>query len=112
MGVLVGNGTTATKRNFDTDPHPALSRCLRLSLRTRELNCYDYADSANPPVLHRKETFLQPTHPLHGKFARLTRREERHGLLTDPAGIGTRAGWEARLRQAGFVLRGHRPTRR
>src|SRR4051812_33566134 len=88
--------------DFDTDPHPALLRCVRLSLRTRQLDCYDYSGSANPPVLHRKETLLAPDHPLHGKFARLTRQEEEHGLLANPAGIGTRSGWEARLREAGF----------
>jgi hypothetical protein len=63
---------------------------------------------ANPPVLHRKETFLSPAHPLFETFARLTRQEEQKGLLTDTASIGTRAGREARLRQAGFCLRGHR----
>ena len=94
--------------DFDADPHPALLRCVKLSLRTRQLECYDYAASANPPVLHRKEAFLHPGHPLHARFARLTRQEERHGLLDDAAGIGTRAGWEARLREAGFQLRGHR----
>ena len=35
----------------------------------------------NPPILHRKETFLHPTHPLHAKFARLTQQEEKAGLL-------------------------------
>ena len=97
--------------DFDTDPHPALLRCVKLSLRTRQLECYDYAQSANPPILHRKETFLHPDQPLFEKFARLTRQEEAHGLLTDTAGIGTRAGWEARLNEAGFVLRGHRLCR-
>jgi DNA phosphorothioation-associated putative methyltransferase len=98
--------------DFDTNPHPALRRCVKLSLRTRELDCYDYAGSANPPVLHRKETFLLPEHPLHAKFARLTRQEEQHGLLDEPAAIGTRSGWEQRLRDAGFRLRGHRLIRR
>jgi hypothetical protein len=55
---------------------------------------------------------LRPDHPLFEKFARLTKQEEDHGLLTDAAGIGTRAGWEARLTEAGFVLRGHRLCRR
>jgi DNA phosphorothioation-associated putative methyltransferase len=91
--------------DFDTDPHPALARCLKLSLRTRQLECSDYAASPNPPVLHRKETFLHPDHPLNAKFARLTRQEEQHGLLDDPATIGTRAGWENRLREAGLALR-------
>jgi DNA phosphorothioation-associated putative methyltransferase len=96
---------------FDSDPHPALLRCVKLSLRTRELECYDYAASDNPPVLHRKETFLHAEHPLHARFARLTRQEERHGLLEDAATIGTRAGWERRLREAGFRLHGHRLVR-
>jgi DNA phosphorothioation-associated putative methyltransferase len=98
--------------DFDTDPHPALERVVKLSLRTRQLECYEYAGSANPPILHRKETFLNPDYPLFEKFARLTKQEEAHGLLTDPAGIGTRAGWNARLTEAGFVLRGHRLCRK
>src|SRR5262245_25899057 len=71
--------------DFDADPHPALLRCVKLSLRTRQLECYDYAASANPPVLHRKETFVLADHPLHAKFARLTQQEERHGLLDESA---------------------------
>jgi DNA phosphorothioation-associated putative methyltransferase len=98
--------------DLDAEPHPALLRCVRLSLRTRELRCDDYATSANPPVLHRKEAFLPGDHPLRGRFARLTRQEERHGLLADTATIGTRNGWQARLRAAGFALRGHRLVRR
>jgi DNA phosphorothioation-associated putative methyltransferase len=98
--------------DFDTHPHPALLRCVKLSLRTRQLECYDYGRSPNPPVLHRKETFLHPGHPLHPKFARLTRQEEQHGLLTDTSTLGTRAGWEARLREAGRALSGHRLVRR
>jgi hypothetical protein len=63
-------------------------------------------------VLHRKETFLLPDHPLNAKFARLTQQEERHGLLDDAASIGTRAGWQARLHTRGFTLRGHALRRR
>src|SRR5262249_56414018 len=58
--------------DFDTDPHPALVRCVKLSLRTRQIECYDYAQSSNPPVLHRKESFLHPAHALHPPFAPLT----------------------------------------
>jgi hypothetical protein len=84
---------------------------VRLSLRTRQLDCYDYAGSANPPVLHRKETFLPPEYPLRARFARLTQQEERHGLLSEPSGLGTRDRWQQRLREAGFALRGHRLIR-
>ena len=95
--------------DFETDPHPALLRSVKLSLRTREIDCFDYAASTNPPVLHRKETFLASDHPLHAKFARLTQQEEKHGLLDDSSdGIGTREGWSARLSESGLELRGHR----
>jgi DNA phosphorothioation-associated putative methyltransferase len=96
---------------FETDPHPALQRAFRLNLRTRQLDCTDYSKSSNPPILHRKETFLSAEHPLFEKFARVTRQEEQHGLLTETARIGTREGWEERLRETGFTLRGHRLVR-
>ena len=98
--------------DFETDPHPALRRSVKLSLRTREIDCFDYAASANPPILHRKEAFLMTDHPLHTKFAQLTQQEEKYGLLDDTATIGTREGWQARLTERGFVLRGHRLVRR
>jgi hypothetical protein len=63
---------------------------------------------SNPPILHRKETFLPSDHPLHASFARLTAQEEKHGLLADPASIGKRDGWRSRLAAAGFTFRGHR----
>jgi hypothetical protein len=85
---------------------------VKLNLRTRQLECYEYGGSANPPILHRKETFLHPDHESRAQFARLTTQEERHGLLADTAGMGTRAGWEAWLREAGFAPRGHRLVRR
>jgi DNA phosphorothioation-associated putative methyltransferase len=97
--------------DFEDDPHPALLRCFRLNLRARQIECYDYAQSKNPPVLHRKESFLLPEDSLYGKFARLTAQEEKHGLLEDPRGIGTREGWARRLAERGFVLKGHRLVR-
>jgi DNA phosphorothioation-associated putative methyltransferase len=94
--------------DFETDPHPALLRSVKLSLRTREIDCFDYTASANPPVLHRKEAFLASDHHLRSKFARLTQQEEKHGLLDDSSEIGTREGWSKRLAERGFSLKGHR----
>ena len=96
---------------FEADPHPALHRCVKLNLRTRQVECYDYAQSTNPPVLHRKETFLPADHELREKFARLTRQEEKHGLLDEAASIGTLEGWKRRLADRGFALKGHRLRR-
>jgi DNA phosphorothioation-associated putative methyltransferase len=97
--------------DFETDPHPALLRSIKLNLRTREIESTDFAQSTNPPVLHRKETFLLPDHPLRAKFERLTRQEERAGLLDETATIGTREGWQGRLQEKGFTIRGHRLIR-
>ena len=94
--------------DFDTDPHPALARSLKLCMRSRQLDCHEFGQGGNPPVLHRKETFLHPGHPLRSKFERLTQQEEKHGLLEDTNSIGTREGWNARLQEKGFTLKGHR----
>ena len=96
---------------FESDPHPALLRCVKLNLRTRQIECYDYASSANPPVLHRKETFLSSNDPRREKFAHLTEQEEKQGLLEDFSGIGTRDGWQRRLSERGFALKGHHLVR-
>jgi DNA phosphorothioation-associated putative methyltransferase len=97
--------------DFEDDPHPALLRSIRVNLRTRQIESNDYSQSANPPVLHRKETFLLPDDPLREKFARLTAQEERHGLLDEASAIGTREGWSNRLAECGFALKGHRLVR-
>ena len=80
---------------------------MKLNLRTRQLECYEYVESKNPPVLHRKETFLHEKDERYAKFARLTSQEEKHELLADFTGIGTREGWARRLTEKGFKLRGH-----
>lgn len=97
--------------DFDKDPHPALQRSFKVNLRNLEINCYDYATSANPPILHRKETFLEPNDRRYSKFANLTRQEERYGLLDETSTIGTKNGWEIKLSEAGVTLCGHRVVR-
>ena len=73
---------------FDSDPHPALLRAVKLNLRNLWLDVWDYAGSENPPILHRKEAFLAPEDSRYAKFARLTQQEERRGLLDE-----TRRDW-------------------
>ncbi len=94
--------------DFDSNPHPALRKSFKVNLRNLDINCYDYSEAANPPILHRKETFLEKSDPRYEKFSRLTRQEERKGLLDDTSTIGTRDGWLTRLAEANVELRGHR----
>jgi DNA phosphorothioation-associated putative methyltransferase len=97
--------------DFEKEPHPALARSVKLNMRTRELECQEFGQGGNPPILHRKETFLHPDHPDREKFARLTAQEEKAGLLDETATIGTWDGWNARLAEKGYALRGHRLVR-
>lgn len=97
--------------DFDNDPHPALSASVQADLRGLRVDYRDYSNSTNPPILHRKETFVTPDYPLYQKFARLTRQEEKWGLLSETNTIGTRDGWYRRLAEQGAKLQGHRLIR-
>jgi DNA phosphorothioation-associated putative methyltransferase len=96
---------------FDQDPHPRLALSIRTALDTQEIQVTSYIDHANPPVLHRKETFVDRDYPPREKFARLSAQEEAWGLLDYPADIGLLKGWQKRLDAAGVILRGHRVIR-
>jgi len=96
---------------FDMEAHPVLLRSLRISLRTLQFDCYDYATVDSPPILHRKESFLPPDYPSYETFVELTRLEEEAGLLENTVTIGTRSGWQERLREAGMRIEGHQLLR-
>lgn len=93
---------------FESDPHPALALSVTVHLQTFRVRYRNFANYKNPPILHRKETFLGTDHTLYEKFARLTRIEESKGLFEDTSRIGTRDGWEYILAAKGYYLRGHR----
>lgn len=95
---------------FDRDAHPALATVVVSRLGTLKLTFRDFRESDNPPILHRKETFVLSVYPGRDKFAALTRQEERHGLLDDPT-IGTVDGWAARLSDKELRIAGHRLVR-
>lgn len=96
---------------FDKDPHPELAAAAVVHLRDLSVELRDYGQRDNPPVLHRKETFVAEDYPGRNKFARLTAQEERYGLYDQPSRIGTRKTWQATLEAAGVRLRGHRLVR-
>jgi DNA phosphorothioation-associated putative methyltransferase len=93
---------------FEDDPHPALASSLTVDLQTFKVKFHGFQSRLNPPILHRKELFLAPDHPLHAKFSRLTRIEENKGLFEDASRIGLRDGWNELLAAKGLSLKGHR----
>ena len=98
--------------NFDELPFPVLQSSTRIDLFDDQKTTRDFSRYSNPPILHRKETFVLPEYPHFSKFERLTSQEERFGLFdSDTRTIGYREGWEERLKECGVSLRGHRVVR-
>ncbi len=89
--------------DFENVAHPELFLSVRVYLPTSSYAIRDYASSTNPPILHRKESLLDPLHPRYGEYASLTNQEEMHNLLSR-SDIGTRNGWEAALSQSDLKI--------
>ncbi|MGE0702455.1 MAG: DNA phosphorothioation-associated putative methyltransferase [Vicinamibacterales bacterium] len=96
---------------FDVDGHPVLVGSLVVDFRRLAVHYRDYSDQEDPPVLHRKELFVDVDYPRRDLFAALTRAEDSRGLLSGNTRIGSRGSWEAFLRDQGFTVRGHRLMR-
>jgi DNA phosphorothioation-associated putative methyltransferase len=103
--------TFLTYPDFDDDPHPALAEAIKINLNTGLVVRTDYRPRANPPILHRKETFLPPSDPRVVKFADLTRQEEGAGLYADPSRIGLQIQWLTLLKRLGLTHRDHKLVR-
>lgn len=93
---------------FDREAHPSLAWSMRVAMGFCDVKSRDFRDSTNPPVLHRKETFVAPDDHRYEKFRQLTEREERAGLLDDHSVIGTREGWNRILTAKCCKIVGHR----
>ncbi len=93
---------------FEREAHPCLFDSLLVNLDTLSIKYRDYSKSENPPVLHRKDSFIQSRHPLYTRFRNLTAQEERLGLLAETHLIGTAVGWRNCLAQHKKQIRGHR----
>jgi DNA phosphorothioation-associated putative methyltransferase len=93
--------------DFDTEAHPALHSSIQVNLKTGMVGDRDYSTTDNPPVLHRKETFVTADYPHYDRFGWLTQQEETLGLLDQSRGIGFQRAWEQRLRDRGLEIHDH-----
>ena len=94
--------------DFFKEPHPQLKSSITINLATGKIRNYNYSKSDNPPILHRKETLLEPNHPLIPKFKALTEAEECEGLYENPRIIGFKENWEHLLGEKGLSYEGHK----
>lgn len=99
--------TFLTYPSFDKDPHPVLKQATKINLNSGRVVRTDYSRRANPPILHRKETFLPSDDPRIEEFTALTKAEEAAGLYRDTSRIGLRLYWESLIRKKGLCYEGH-----
>ena len=93
---------------FDREGHPPLRGSYVISMGAFKVRYYDYSNSKNPSILHRKELLVDENYSLRGRFERLTRQEERSGLLDSDESIGRAQEWGELLEAKGLEVRGHR----
>ena len=99
--------TFLTYPEFDVEPHPALAEATKINLNTGSIVQTDFRQRVNPPILHRKETFLPPNDPRISCYARLTKQEEEAGLYRDCSRIGLRVQWLALMKRLKLDYEGH-----
>lgn len=92
---------------FLEDPHPSLAHATTVDLSTGKWRTISYTKTPNPPILHRKETFIPKSHPNHSEFAALTRAEEDAGLYRETATIGFKLNWERLLASKQLRITNH-----
>jgi hypothetical protein len=92
---------------FAEEPFPALAQSWRVDLAAGTLSHRTYADSLNPPILHRKELLLAAGDPRRAAWAELTAACESVGLFDDPRRIGYRRQWEQLVRERSYRLVDH-----
>lgn len=89
---------------FESYPYPPLHESWTVDLKALGVRKAQYADAKNPPILHRRETFLPDDHRLVETFKEFTAQGESRGLYEDSKRIGSLLGWQRTLRNKGYKL--------
>lgn len=94
--------------DFISDPHPALKKSISIDLVKGKTREQSYTNQSNPPILHRKECFIPEDHPKWKEFHKLSKEEEKAGLLENSNRIGFKLNWDQRLSEKGYSLQDHK----
>jgi len=89
---------------FEEHSYPALNLSQIVDLEKKSIRKSDYSKSDNPPILHRKETFVAATYPLTPLFKEITAEGESIGLYEKSSRIGFKKNWEILIKSKGHYL--------
>ena len=89
---------------FEEDSYPQLKQSQLVDLQKQSLRKSDYSKSDNPPILHRKETFVSEEYPLKKQFEEITAEGEAIGLYTNSNRIGFKRNWERLIKTKGYYI--------
>jgi len=89
---------------FEDDSYPSLHLSQIIDLQKQTYRKSDYSKSDNPPILHRKETFVADSYPLKSLFKQITAEGEAIGLYEKTSSIGFKKNWERLIQSKGFFL--------
>jgi hypothetical protein len=92
---------------FFDEPFPRLQESWLVDLSTEQTRYRTYAESRNPPILHRKELLLPLDHPRRAEYSALTDAAESIGLFDDSTRIGFQEQWHQLVREKGYQVVGH-----
>ena len=90
--------------DFETYSYPALKHSFTVDLSKLSVRKSSYEYSDNPPILHRKETFVKTDFPLHALFQEITAEGEEIGLYENHRSIGFKKNWERLISNKGYFL--------
>lgn len=90
--------------DFENYSYPTLKHSYTVDLSKLSMRKASYEKSDNPPILHRKETFVKEDFPLTPVFKEITAEGERIGLYENTRNIGFRKNWERLISNKGYYL--------
>ena len=93
---------------FDTKAHPVLQATMEIDLHNLSVIYHDISDETNPLILHQKDALVAPDYPSYKKFVRLTKKEQKSGLLKNRDAIRRLHGWLRCLKENEIVIEGHK----
>lgn len=90
--------------DFDEQAYPPLHHSYLVNFEKNTVKKSNYNKSENPPILHRKETFVTDSHPLTPLFKEITEEGEAIGLYEKSTTIGFKKNWERLIKSKGYYL--------